>query len=425
MQGHQSSDMYGNGSINATSYYGNGGAANGNPNGHTTNPMNQYYQPQSSNRQQQQQSPQQSSSSFAQRMKKFDYQNNIPSEFRVYTTHGALLSFGTILLFMYLISTEYTFNLNRTTKEKVYVNTIHKHNNNNQNKDISNLLEMEIDITFPDIPCALLSIDAYDPNNQRQSLHLDNKHRVWKHRIGKNGKMIGRKSKFELGMTLQHEDHIEEYAKQKDMKFIQNNAKDDNKKKLNDDDYYYDDEKGLNSNEAQEENADDEDACGSCYGAGEPDECCNTCDDVKRAYQRRGWIFEPNMDVKQCHHAKNSNEQIGEGCNVHGVVALSTGGGNLHITPGHELENFGKTFAFKDLAELISQAFETFNVTHTIKKLRFGREYPGDIHQLDGAERKADDVHGMYQYYFQIVPTEYRFLNGRYLQMILDYVYFC
>jgi hypothetical protein len=32
--------------------------------------------------------------------------------------------------------------------------------------------------------------------------------------------------------------------------------------------------------------------CGSCYG-GEPPEngCCNTCDDVREAYNRRGWSF--------------------------------------------------------------------------------------------------------------------------------------
>jgi hypothetical protein len=34
------------------------------------------------------------------------------------------------------------------------------------------------------------------------------------------------------------------------------------------------------------------DYCGSCYG-GEPPEsgCCNTCDDVRESYTRKGWSF--------------------------------------------------------------------------------------------------------------------------------------
>lgn len=326
--------------------------------------------------------PNSSSSSIAQRIKNFDFQNNIPSEFRVYTTHGAFLSFTTILLLFYLLTTEYTYNLSTiTTKESVYVNTA-----SNQ------LIELEIDITFSDIACPLLSFDAFDPNKQRQTLHLDRHHRVYKHRIGLDGKMIGRKSKFEQGMSLQNEEHVKEYANQKQMKFK------------------------IDLEKSDEVNDDDGDNCGSCYGAGEEGECCNTCEDVKRVYQRKGWSFTPNLDVKQCHDMENSNSMVGEGCNIHGMVALSSGGGHLHITPGHELENFGKKFAFQDLNDLINQAYDTFNVTHKVNKLRFGKEYPGDIHQLDDERRMVNDTSAMYQYYFQIVPTEFRFLNGTTIQ---------
>jgi hypothetical protein len=375
-------------------------------------PMSQYHTPtqnpqyeQQQQQQQQQEDPNKQKMTFAQKIKNYDYQNNIPSEFRVYTTHGAILSFTTILLLLYLLSSEYTYNMTYTTREKVHVATpIHNHhenfgtnNNSKENTMYNHLIEMEIDITFPNIACALLSLDAFDPINQRQTLHLDYNHRIWKHRIAKDGTMIGRRSKFELGNTLHNEEHLEEYAKKKDIKFVKKDHTHDKKGLF--DDYYY-------------ANEDETEMCGSCYGAGDEDECCNTCDDVKRAYQRKGWNFEPNLDVQQCHHTQNSNKMVGEGCNVHGIVSLSSGGGNLHITPGHELENFGKTFAFTDLTDLIAQSFETFNVTHTVNKLRFGREYPGDIHQLDGEVRKIDDTSGMFQYYFQVVPTEYRFLNG-------------
>ena len=38
-------------------------------------------------------------------------------------------------------------------------------------------------------------------------------------------------------------------------------------------------------------------SCGSCYGAA--DGCCDTCEEVKKAYEQRGWGFEPE-GVAQC-----------------------------------------------------------------------------------------------------------------------------
>jgi hypothetical protein len=296
--------MYGN--SNNSPYHQNGGGAASPYNG-SASPSTPSSSPRTTTA-----SP--SATSLSQRIKNYDYQNNIPSEFRVYTTHGAILSFTTILLLFSLTLTEYNYNLTRTTRETVYVNTT-----------THQRIDMEIDITFPDVQCPLLSFDAFDPNNQQQSMHLDSKHRVWKHRIGRDGHMIGRRSKFEHGKTLQHEDHVQEYANSKVMAF---------------------------TNDLKNEADDEEELCGSCYGAEENGECCNTCDDVKRAYQVKGWQFTPNMDVKQCRESINSNHMVGEGCNIHGLVSLSSGGGNVHITPGHEL---GEVENVEKIVLLLSQ----------------------------------------------------------------------
>jgi hypothetical protein len=321
----------------------------------------------------------QSNKPLSQRLKNFDYHTKVENEFRVKTSNGALLSVTTLLIILYLIRTELAYNLTPHLRERAHVNATTPAG-----------IEMEFDVTFPSVSCALLSIDANDPMGQPQSLHIDRTHRVWKHRIDKFGKMVGKKSKFELGNTLQEEHHLHQMVKDKGMEFRSPDG---------DDDYYP-----------------NEETCGSCYGAGEDDECCNTCDDVKRAYQRKGWHFETSMDVQQCRHAMNSKDMDGEGCNVHGQVALSSGGGNLHLAPSHELENFGKEQVFTSLAEFINQAFETFNVSHTVNNLRFGAEYPGDIHQLDGQKRMVQDAYGMYKYYIQIVPTLYKYLNGTEIQ---------
>jgi len=44
----------------------------------------------------------------------------------------------------------------------------------------------------------------------------------------------------------------------------------------------------------------DKPECGNCYG-GEPPEsgCCNTCDDVKEAYVKKGWSFNNPEGVEQ------------------------------------------------------------------------------------------------------------------------------
>ena len=64
-------------------------------------------------------------------------------------------------------------------------------------------------------------------------------------------------------------------------------------------------------------------------------------------------------------------------------------------------------------------AFEQFNVSHTVNRLHFGPWIPPLVRrslnltsQLDGATRSVADGYGMFQYYLQVVPTVYRFLNG-------------
>ena len=217
-------------------------------------------------------------------------------------------------------------------------------------------LEVEFDITFPHIPCALLATDANDPTGQSQSFHIDQKHRVFKHRLDANGITIGRKSRFELGGTLTREDQLDTLQTAKD------NHGSSKKKTTTPDstngvdqlhDMYTkyhpegDEEIGIERRLQEDdidngsEEVDDEQYCGSCYGAGDEGECCNTCDDVKRAYRRKQWHIPDITKLHQCKHLVRATSEDGEGCNVHGYVALSTGGGNLHFAPDRQWEKEG------------------------------------------------------------------------------------
>jgi hypothetical protein len=231
-------------------------------------------------------------------------------------------------------------------------------------------LELEFDITLHSVPCAILSVDANDPTGQSQSLHLDKVHHVWKHRLSKDGDFIGDRSKLELGSTLLTETSLKAVA-------IDSGAIDEG-------------EFPLVRRELE---------CGSCYGAGDEDECCNTCDDVKRAYSMKGWVMHKSDEIEQCKDEFTSKDEQGEGCNVHGKVALSTGGGNLHLAPSRGLEESDEGLSIFDV---FLRTFEQFNVSHTINGFRFGPEYPGHVHQLDHEERVITDAYGMYQYYISV-----------------------
>jgi hypothetical protein len=302
------------------------------------------------------------------RLKKLDAQGSVASEFRVYTAHGAVLSVVTILLIAYLVTTEVYYNFHLTRHEKVRVNATSPRG-----------IEMEFDIHIPAVSCNHVFIDSVDPAGQTQSLHLDREHHIWKHRFrmspdGRRHLLIGTKEKLEMGSTMLLEMDLEDVLDNKLSKA------------------------GVEGEEGEEE----EEACGSCFGAGEEGECCNTCEDIRRAYKRRGWVLREISEIKQCKKeamAETQTDQEGEGCNVHGKVALSSGGGNLHIAPG---KDFGSTEKADNFFDMLMRSFQQWNVTHKINKLRFGPEYPAAVYQLDGQERIVTDTSAMYQYYVQV-----------------------
>ena len=352
-----------------------------------------------------------SSSSRADYLRSIDIRSPISSEFRIRTLSGASLSLLTILLAFYLIYSEYIYNLSTSIVDHVHVFD-----------QRSDGLEVSFDITFHHIPCALLAADANDPTGQGQSFHIDgnNRHRVYKGRITKDGKPVGKKSLLELGNTAIHEDQVEGLRL----------AKEEIQRKK--------DKRNLGEEEVEEETTTDAvvdeeiaDNCGSCYGAGEEGECCNTCDDVKRAYHRKSWHIPDLSVIAQCADSVRASDEDGEGCHVHGYVALSTGGGDLHFAPDRNWEREGNKGANGDLftaqgfidlaaiARMFDEAYEQFNVSHTINHLSFGQHMSPTQRrvlnlscQLDGAKRTVTDGYGMFQYYLQVVPTVYKFLNG-------------
>ena len=147
-------------------------------------------------------------------LRSLDHHSSVSAEFRVRTSSGGGFSVLTVLVIAYLLRVEYTYNLLRTTvRDHVHVNATSPAG-----------LDLEFDLTFPFLPCALLSVDAHDPTGQSQSLHLDRTHHVWKHRLSSGGQPIGKKSKYELGSTLYEEDHFRGVAESLGLQILEGEA---------------------------------------------------------------------------------------------------------------------------------------------------------------------------------------------------------
>lgn len=59
------------------------------------------------------------------------------------------------------------------------------------------------------------------------------------------------------------------------------------------------DKHGLGRNDAKPVSVRDPEYCGSCYGAMPDGFCCNTCEDVREAYRKKGWSVSAANEIEQ------------------------------------------------------------------------------------------------------------------------------
>lgn len=103
--------------------------------------------------------------------------------------------------------------------------------------------------------------------------------------------------------------------------------------------------------------------------------CCNTCEDLKAAYLRKGWTLTNILkDSVQCLRDKSnpfSSVRPGEGCRVTGTMLVNKVAGNFHIAHGESIIKDGHHIHQFNPAEA-----PKFNVSHTIHSISFGEPYP-------------------------------------------------
>jgi len=243
-------------------------------------------------------------------------------------------------------------------------------------------LTVKMNVTFPRVPCYLLSLDVMDISGETQR---DLSHNILKTRLDDRGRVVSDSHSTELRNDLD---------------------------KMNE-------QKG-------------EGYCGSCYGGLEPEGgCCQTCEDVRQAYVNRGWSFTNPDAIEQCKNEGWSDklkEQSNEGCNISGRIRVNKVIGNIHLSPGRSFQTNSR-----NLYELVPYLREDGNrhdFSHTIHHFSFEGDDEYDISKaavgramkermglsknpLDGAISRTAKSQYMFQYFLKVVSTQFRTLDGR------------
>lgn len=158
--------------------------------------------------------------------------------------------------------------------------------------------------------------------------------------------------------------------------------------------------------------------CGSCYGASpDPTACCNSCDDVRAAYRQRKWGFPGEANFEQCRREgqrRANRREEGEGCNVYGTMQVARVTGSFHIAPASRAKaGPGRLGALLAPPTLAPSEVGHFNVTHEIRRLSFGTDFPGQTNPLDAVWTHSPGGAAIARYFLKVVPTTYEFLGGR------------
>ncbi|KAL0581151.1 vacuolar protein sorting-associated protein 45 [Marasmius crinis-equi] len=240
-------------------------------------------------------------------------------------------------------------------------------------------LTVNLNVTFPRVPCYLLSLDVMDISGETQR---DISHNVLKRRLDSNGVAVPNSFSADL------RNEVDKMNDQKDSNY-----------------------------------------CGSCYGGLEPASgCCNTCEEVRMAYVNRGWSFTNPDAIEQCKNegwADKLREQANEGCNIAGRIRVNKVIGNIHLSPGRSFQTSGRNYY--ELVPYLRDDGNRHDFSHTVHKFAFEGDDEYDWYKAEaGREMKKrlglgqnplDNATGratyMFQYFLKVVSTQFRTLDGK------------
>ncbi|MCJ1316606.1 hypothetical protein MMC15_001927 [Xylographa vitiligo] len=292
---------------------------------------------------------------------------------RVRTTSGGIVTIASLLIVLYLVWGEWADYRRVVVLPELIVD-----------KGRGEKMEIHLNISFPRVPCELLSLDVMDVSGEQQTGVM---HGVSKVRLS---------SAAEGGRVI-------------DVKALDLHSQDDVAMHL------------------------DPNYCGGCYGANAPPNaikagCCNTCEEVREAYASVSWAFGRGENVEQCereHYGERLDAQRHEGCRIEGGLRVNKVVGNFHIAPGRSFSNGNMhVHDLNNYFESPVAGGHTF--THEIHHLRFGPPLPAadaatarragrgsppwtnhHLNPLDATAQATDDPAYNYMYFVKVVSTSY------------------
>nr|XP_009595173.1 endoplasmic reticulum-Golgi intermediate compartment protein 3-like isoform X2 [Nicotiana tomentosiformis] len=288
--------------------------------------------------------------SFISKIRNLDAYPKINEDFYSRTLSGGVITLASSIIMTLLFISELRLYLHAVTETKLVVDTSR-----------GETLRINFDITFPALPCSILSVDAMDISGEQ---HLDIRHDIIKKRIDVHGNVIETR-KEGIG------------APKIDRPLQKHGGR-------------------LEHNETY---------CGSCYGAeGSDDE----------AYRKKGWALSNPDIIDQCKREgflEMIKAEEGEGCNMYGFLEVNKVAGNFHFAPGKSFQQSNV-----HVHDLLTFQKDSYNISHKINRLTYGEYFPGVVNPLDGVTWTQETPHGMYQYFIKVVPTVYTDVSGHTIQ---------
>ncbi|KAG0672116.1 hypothetical protein C6P45_004131 [Maudiozyma exigua] len=295
---------------------------------------------------------------------------------RIRTKTGALITLSCFVITAILIINEW-FQFNTIVTRPTLV----------MDRERNGKLELNLDISFPHISCDILNFDIIDDSGYLQyDDEMISENGFIKIRLDQTGNELEK-------MDYKLKDQLQQYP------------------------------------------VEDENYCGSCYDALDQshndDEgktlqdrvCCQTCEDVRQAYYRKGWTIFDGKSIEQCEregYLDKIKKHINEGCRVKGTTILNRISGNIHFVPGEGFQNKNGHYHDTHYYDFQTQ----LNFDHIINHLSFGKPVQNkqeslrslklETNPLDGKQvlRHHDTHSHVFTYYTKIVPTRYEYMDG-------------
>ncbi|XP_016569315.2 endoplasmic reticulum-Golgi intermediate compartment protein 3 isoform X2 [Capsicum annuum] len=248
--------------------------------------------------------------SFISKIRNLDAYPKINEDFYSRTLSGGVITVASSIIMTLLFISELRLYLHAVTATKLVVDTSR-----------GETLRINFDITFPSLACSILSVDAMDISGEQ---HLDIRHDIIKKRIDALGNVIETRKEGIGAPTI-------------DRPLQRHGGR-------------------LEHNETY---------CGSCYGAeGSDDHCCNTCEDVREAYRKKGWALTNPDEIDQCKREgflEKVKLEEGEGCNMYGFLEVNKVAGNFHFAPGKSFQQSNV-----HVHDLLTFQKDSYNVVPTV-----------------------------------------------------------